>query len=446
MTEKRIQFSNIVQNQLPAYVREEYPLISEFLKQYYISQEFQGASIDLIQNIDEYIKLNETTNLSESVTLGADLGFNDDIVYVNLSSSETGTDGFPDSYGLLQIDEEIITYTGKTFSSFTGCIRGFCGITTYVTENNPEQLTFSTSSADEHFGSSYDSSGQISVSGTKIKNLSILFLKQFLIKTKHLFLPKLDGKKLSEGLNENLFIKQSKDFYLSRGTDRSFEILFKALYNEDVKVVRPSEYLITPSNADYRITNDLVVESISGDPLNLINSVLYQDTYGDSFFKSYAPITSVEKVISDLGQTYYKISYDSGYDRNSEVDGSLYGNFSVHPKTKVIGQYQISYFNFIVEVISNPGAPPPNNVFVIDGITKQNLNLTKGNTYRFDLSSSSNIGHSLIFQKISGQSLSSIYYSTSSNGSPGTIGSFVDLIIASNAPNEIIMEWEQTLM
>ena len=438
MTEKRIQFSNIVQNQLPAYVREEYPLISEFLKQYYISQEFQGASIDLIQNIDEYIKLNETTNLSESVILGTDLGFNDDIVYVDLSSSETGTDGFPDSYGLLQIDEEIITYTGKTFSSFTGCIRGFCGITTYVTENNPEQLTFSTSSADEHFGSSYDSSGQISVSGTKIKNLSILFLKQFLIKTKHLFLPKLDGKNLTEGLNENLFIKQSKDFYLSRGTDRSFEILFKALYNEDVKVVRPSEYLITPSNADYRITNDLVVESISGDPLNLINSALYQDTYGDSFFKSYAPITSVEKVISDLGQVYYKISYDAGYNRNSRVDGSLYGSFSVHPKTKAIGQYQLSYFNFIVTVTSNPGTPPPNNVFVIDGIIQQNLNLIKGNTYRFDLSSSSNIGHPLIFQKISGENLSSTYYTTSSNGSPGTTGSFVDLIIASNAPNETI--------
>ena len=29
MAEKRIQFSNVVQNQLPAYVRNEYPLISD---------------------------------------------------------------------------------------------------------------------------------------------------------------------------------------------------------------------------------------------------------------------------------------------------------------------------------------------------------------------------------------------------------------------------------
>ena len=35
MAENRVQFNNIVQNQLPQYVREEYPLIEEFLKQYY---------------------------------------------------------------------------------------------------------------------------------------------------------------------------------------------------------------------------------------------------------------------------------------------------------------------------------------------------------------------------------------------------------------------------
>ena len=57
MTEKRVQFNNVVQNQLPSYVREEFPLISEFLKQYYQAQEFQGAPVDLIQNIDRYICL-----------------------------------------------------------------------------------------------------------------------------------------------------------------------------------------------------------------------------------------------------------------------------------------------------------------------------------------------------------------------------------------------------
>ena len=43
MAEKRIQFSNIVQNQLPAYTKTEFPLVSDFLKQYYLGQEFTNG-------------------------------------------------------------------------------------------------------------------------------------------------------------------------------------------------------------------------------------------------------------------------------------------------------------------------------------------------------------------------------------------------------------------
>ena len=73
MTVKRVQFSNIVQNQLPEYVRSDFPLISEFLKTYYQAQEFQGAPIDLIQNIDQYTKISEQTGLVETTTLDANI-------------------------------------------------------------------------------------------------------------------------------------------------------------------------------------------------------------------------------------------------------------------------------------------------------------------------------------------------------------------------------------
>ena len=57
MSENRVQFNAIVSNQLPLYVKEDFPLISEFLEQYYLGQEYQGGPVDLIQNIDKYIKL-----------------------------------------------------------------------------------------------------------------------------------------------------------------------------------------------------------------------------------------------------------------------------------------------------------------------------------------------------------------------------------------------------
>ena len=73
MAEQRVLFSNVVQNQVPAYVREDFPLLVDFLKQYYIGQEYQGGPVDLIQNIDKYIKLNENTNLVDSVILGSNI-------------------------------------------------------------------------------------------------------------------------------------------------------------------------------------------------------------------------------------------------------------------------------------------------------------------------------------------------------------------------------------
>ena len=140
MSETRVQFNNIVSNQLPSYVKEDFPLISEFLTQYYLGQEYQGGPIDLIQNIDRYIKLDETTNLSETVILSGDLDFDATTINVDPGESPTGTRGFPDSYGLLKINDEIITYTGKTDFSFTGCVRGFVGITSYRSELNKEEV------------------------------------------------------------------------------------------------------------------------------------------------------------------------------------------------------------------------------------------------------------------------------------------------------------------
>jgi hypothetical protein len=142
MSDKRIQFSNIVRNQLPSYVKEEFPLVSEFLSQYYLSQEFQGAPIDLIQNIDNYIKVDQITSQAESAILLGDISSFDSNIFVDVSSTSTGTNGFPEKYGLLKINDEVITYTGKTFNSFTGCIRGFSGISSYTSQNQTRSISF----------------------------------------------------------------------------------------------------------------------------------------------------------------------------------------------------------------------------------------------------------------------------------------------------------------
>ena len=87
-----------------------------------------------------------------------------------------------------------------------------------------------------------------------------------------------------------------------------------------------------------------------------------QDAYKDLFTKAYAPITAVEKVNVGTGETYYKLSIDSGYSRDIGVDGALYGQFFAHPKTKVIGQ--VAAGSTIIDVDSTVGFPTGGELYV----------------------------------------------------------------------------------
>ena len=62
MSEKRVKLNQIVKNQLPSYVQEDFPLVGSFLSQYYQGQEYQGGPIDLINNTVSYTHLTLPTS------------------------------------------------------------------------------------------------------------------------------------------------------------------------------------------------------------------------------------------------------------------------------------------------------------------------------------------------------------------------------------------------
>ena len=46
--ETKIKFQDIVENQVPRFVRDDFPLLPDFLKSYYVSQEVPGGTLDLM--------------------------------------------------------------------------------------------------------------------------------------------------------------------------------------------------------------------------------------------------------------------------------------------------------------------------------------------------------------------------------------------------------------
>ena len=166
------------------------------------------------------------------------------------------TSGF-DSAGTLHIGNEQISYTAiGSSTTFTGCTRGFSGITTYRTVNDPYNLTYTSTTPAEHD------------SGASIQNLSALFLQEFYTKLKAQYTPGLEGVTLSPTLDVNNFIKEARSLYESKGTDESFKILFKALFGLEPKINDLEQYLIKPSYANYLRRQSFAVRVISGDPLN----------------------------------------------------------------------------------------------------------------------------------------------------------------------------------
>jgi len=68
--DRRVKIQQVIQNQLPEFLLSESPKTSDFLKQYYISQEYQGGPVDIAENLDQYIKVD---NLTQEVIKGETL-------------------------------------------------------------------------------------------------------------------------------------------------------------------------------------------------------------------------------------------------------------------------------------------------------------------------------------------------------------------------------------
>ena len=338
--ESRVKVQQIIDSQLPEFILDESPKASEFLKQYYISQEYQGGPTDIVENLDQYISLDGL--ISEVVVGNTTLSNN--ITSESTTIQVESTKGFPSQYGLLKIDDEIITYTGLTETSFTGCIRGFSGITSYHKDLQYEELVFSQSSAASHN------------IGAKIDNLSSLFLQEFYKKIKFSLTPGLEGVDFTEDLNVGNFIKEARTLYESKGTTESFRILFNVLFGETPSVIDLEQFLIKPSDASFIRRNVAIVELISGDITKLNGQTIKKSNdEGTS-----ASISEVETITRN-GKVYYKLNFFVGYD---DTYPNVTGTFSITPNTKVVESVTVdNNADSVITVDSTVGFSESGSIF-----------------------------------------------------------------------------------
>ena len=123
MSDKKVKISNILGSQIPDFIQADNPLFIEFLNQYYESEEREYGSTYLSDHTSSLKKISTVSDISlvEKQTVPAPNSTNPESPVILASLTYAYDDeitvnrdeGFPDTYGLLKIDNEIITYTGK---------------------------------------------------------------------------------------------------------------------------------------------------------------------------------------------------------------------------------------------------------------------------------------------------------------------------------------------
>ena len=102
---------------------------------------------------------------------------------------------------------------------------------------------------------------------TSIDAFSEKMYKEFLA-----FFPK------DAALNKKVVLKRAKDFYRSRGSEKSFRFLFRALYGLDSDIYLPKNDVLIVSNGKWLIERSIKIKNV------YVNGVLTNTTQGADYF------------------------------------------------------------------------------------------------------------------------------------------------------------------
>lgn len=81
---------------------------------------------------------------------------------------------------------------------------------------------------------------------------------------------------VQDNASKAFIVKNLKDFYLARGSEHSFRILFRTLFNTEVEFYYPGHYLLTPSVSQWNQEYILYAETIWGQFPNQVTTIYLQ--------------------------------------------------------------------------------------------------------------------------------------------------------------------------
>ena len=181
------------------------------------------------------------------------------------------------------------------------------------------------------------------------------------------------GKDIPEFIladKKNLY-KNIKDFYQSKGSEKSYELLFRLLYNENISFFYPSTILLRPSDGKWTNDKTIRVESLQGDAFKFVSTKIIGQTSGAS--------AVVENVL------FFQDGPNEVYELFLNVD-SITGSFTAGEEVwATIGfvtlKAQVGH-SFVGAIVNNPGTGYSiGDVLTVSGGTGVNAAIKVSNVF-----------------------------------------------------------------
>ena len=258
--------SNQISSALPSYVIQNYEKFVEFMSESFKAQERLGFGKNILQGLQEYrsfntykkhirqfdflktnLPLGGVGNIEGIEVLATDLSYNiitDETYEIALGDTSvrlelTNGDGFPLQNGVVLVDDEIILYRYRIGNTCYDLYRAASGTSVLPSLHLPGEYKFRTEQTTH-------------VAGSKVFNLSVMFLVSMLDTIHESFVPSFSSERVHPDVSRSPLLINIKDFYQSKGTKLGIKSFFKILFGEnDVEVRYPGDQMIQPSDSTW---------------------------------------------------------------------------------------------------------------------------------------------------------------------------------------------------
>lgn len=102
-------------------------------------------------------------------------------------------------------------------------------------------------------------------------------------------------------LNKRFLVKKINDLYESKGSELSFDVVFRSIFNTSVEVKYPFDFVLRASDGRWSERVSLRLRTVSGDRSSLLNRIVTYTTGGIVYE---TPITEVKNLTSNLTEVF----------------------------------------------------------------------------------------------------------------------------------------------